>query len=499
MTSPPAASPAATLLGDQRPRIFSAPPALSSAGQEAVELAASAGLHLDPWQRWILDQSLGERVDGRWAASEVAVVVGRQNGKGAILEARELAGLFLFGERLILHTAHQFKTSSDAFDRIRGLVENTDALRKRVRRIPVGKGDEAIELRGGQRLRFIARSNVSGRGFTGDVVILDEAFELADATMNALIPTMSARSVEGNPQIWYTSSAVNQAEHRHGRVLARVRRRGHAGDPRLMYAEWSAGDREDLDEEQLRQLRFDRRAHAGANPGYNIRISAEWIEGVEFGSMSVRGFEVERLGIGDWPADDEQRWSVISEAAWRSRLIPAPDRLERPALAVAASWPDAEHYSIGAAGGAAGAIAVQLVDRRPGRAWVPGRLRELQERHNPVAVVMRDRGPTAPLHAEMTRDGFALTTPWVRESAAAFALFRAAAVEGEPVPLGHFGQQVLDDAVAAAEREPAGGDGWVWVRKGETDISPVEAVTLAAWGHSTYANPTGQEFYAAWR
>jgi hypothetical protein len=56
-----------------------------------------------------------ERADGKWAAFEVGLNVARQNGKGSILEARELAGLFLLGERLIIHSAHEFATSLEAF------------------------------------------------------------------------------------------------------------------------------------------------------------------------------------------------------------------------------------------------------------------------------------------------------------------------------------------------------------------------------------------------
>lgn len=64
---------------------------------------------LDEWQRFALDCMLGERADGKWAAFETALIVPRQNGKGSVLEARELAGLFLFGEQLILHSAHEFQ------------------------------------------------------------------------------------------------------------------------------------------------------------------------------------------------------------------------------------------------------------------------------------------------------------------------------------------------------------------------------------------------------
>ena len=39
----------------------------------------------------LLRPGLGEKPDGRWAADEVGIVVPRQDGKGAIFEARELA------------------------------------------------------------------------------------------------------------------------------------------------------------------------------------------------------------------------------------------------------------------------------------------------------------------------------------------------------------------------------------------------------------------------
>ncbi len=104
--------------GAQNPRVGNWPRYVSSSGAEAVELAASAGLLLDPWQEAVLTHGLGEQADGRWASFKVSCWVPRQNGKGAIIEARELAGLFLFKERLILHSAHEYKTASEAYIRI---------------------------------------------------------------------------------------------------------------------------------------------------------------------------------------------------------------------------------------------------------------------------------------------------------------------------------------------------------------------------------------------
>lgn len=71
-------------IGSQDPRILHAPSdrKTPSAGAQAVALAASAGLHLDPWQQTILHHALAVRDDGLWCSSEVAVVLSRQNGKG---------------------------------------------------------------------------------------------------------------------------------------------------------------------------------------------------------------------------------------------------------------------------------------------------------------------------------------------------------------------------------------------------------------------------------
>ena len=85
----------ALLRGSQRPRLESIPASVLSEGARVAKLAARAGLVLDPWQEYVLDVGLGRRDDRMWAAFEVALIVSRQNGKGSILEALELAALFL--------------------------------------------------------------------------------------------------------------------------------------------------------------------------------------------------------------------------------------------------------------------------------------------------------------------------------------------------------------------------------------------------------------------
>jgi hypothetical protein len=187
------------------PRFQHTPLFHSSAGRDAVDLAAFAGLDLMPWQCGVLEGALGQTASGRWAAMEVAVVVPRQNGKGGILEARQLFGLYLNpGDELQTHTAHRFDTCLDHFRRVRSLIEGNDDLLAKVKRngIKDSNGKESVELKDGSRLLFKARSKGSGRGFSGDVVYLDEAYLLHG--LGDMMPSLSARE---DPQIWYSSSA----------------------------------------------------------------------------------------------------------------------------------------------------------------------------------------------------------------------------------------------------------------------------------------------------
>src|SRR4051812_22183830 len=76
---------------------------VASSGTDCVEFVESAGLFLDPWQRWVLENALSERADHTWSAFECCLLVPRQNGKGTILEALELYHLFVLHTPLVIH------------------------------------------------------------------------------------------------------------------------------------------------------------------------------------------------------------------------------------------------------------------------------------------------------------------------------------------------------------------------------------------------------------
>ncbi|WP_405149452.1 hypothetical protein OG589_14580 [Sphaerisporangium sp. NBC_01403] len=480
----------ALVLGVQTPRIASIPPYASSAGREAVELAASAGLTMDPWQEYCLNHGLGERANGRWAAFECGIVVSRQNGKGGVFEARCLAGLFLFGERLILYSAHEFKTAQEMFLRMQMLVENNDAFRRRVRRIRTSHGDEGIELLSGQRLRFVARSTGSGRGFSGDVNIMDEAFNLAETSVDALMPTMSARE---NPQLWYGSSAADKTI-APCEQLARVRRRGIKGDdPSLFYAEWSVDPhgpqcaRDDLGVYACTNHDDpdDPASWAKANPAMGIRISVEHVAR-ERASMGDKGFLRERLGVGNWPTEEADKWSVISEAAWRAVADEHSEPVGRVAFAVHVA-PDRSWAAIGTAGRRAdGLTHVEVVDYRPGTGWVTDRVGQLVERWDPCAVVVDAGSPAGSLIADLEAAGLEVVKPAAREVAHGFGQFLDAVApeHGDPT-LRYMPHPALDAAVAGAVTRRLG-DAKAWDSKAASvDICPLVAVTSAAWGFAT--------------
>jgi hypothetical protein len=139
----------------------------------------------------------------------------RQNGKGSILEARELAGLFLLGESDLVHSAHLASTSTAHFERIVGLIENEPSFMSRVAKngIRRANGEQGIRLKTGATLAFRTRTSGGARGLTGDFVALDEAMYLSNGMMGALFPIISAAGTRrcGSPGRRSISSSMSTA------------------------------------------------------------------------------------------------------------------------------------------------------------------------------------------------------------------------------------------------------------------------------------------------
>jgi hypothetical protein len=467
-----------------KPRIALVPKAKKSLGKVATEIAGSAGLILDDWQVYSLKSALGLLPDGRWAAFEVKLNVSRQNGKGGILEARELAGLFEFGEGLLIHTAHEFATSSEHFRRLHYLIEEDPEMRKQLKRNSAGRivgirlshGEESIELRDGRRILFRTRTKSAGRGFAAaDFIALDEDMFLSEAMVGALVPIMAARSLPEaggtGPQIWYTGSAVDQMVHDQGIVAARVRERGIAGEEgRLCYLEWSIeGEHPELvgevTEEMIQQ----------SNPALGIRISMDYVKEQEQKTLSRRTFATERLGVGDWPATDGGESGPIELDAWLALHDAHSEMLDPICMAVDVS-PDRRSSISASSRRPDGLIHVETVENKAGTSWLASRLSELVDRHQPAVVLMDGYGPAASVLTQIEEEGVEITTVSAGEHAQACGRLLDLVNEGK---LRHRVDEYLENAIRAAKTRPLG-DAWAWSRKNSSeDISPLVAGTLA--------------------
>lgn len=461
------------MLSRSKPRVRRSPRSVSSDVDDAAFLSSGYGLTPDGWQEDVLDDWLGRRRDGRWAAATCGLAVPRQNGKNGIIEIRELFGMVALGERF-LHTAHEVKTARKAFLRIASFFENVrqyPELAALVKDIRKTNGQEAVFLVNGGSVEFIARSKGSGRGFTVDVLVCDEAQDLTDEELAALLPTISAAPL-GNPQVILTGTPPDPEKGQNGEVFVRVRADGEAGrDRRLAWTDYGPPDGAlpDVDDVAGWSMR---------NPALGIRLAeAEVIR--ERSLMSPETFARERLGWWGDPAAASS--TAFGEGQWAACKVDGLAPVVH-SLGAAVSW-DRQYASIGAAGMSGEQMIVGSVDHRPGTGWLVPELLRLQTEYQ-CAVVVDGKGPTSDLIPAMGAAGInvtVLTTTDVLDAAASIY------DRVQARTLAHPGHPSLDLAVAVAAKRPVG-DRWTWARKTSAgDISMLESATLAA--HSAAAGP----------
>ncbi|MCW5252223.1 terminase [Streptomyces sp. SHP 1-2] len=501
-SGPPAAD--GRVFGWQTPPIETAPAAVSTAGQEAIDLAAKAGLHLDPWQQHVLRVAMGEKANGDWSAPEVCVNVPRQNGKGGLIEARVLWGLFVGGEQGILVSAHEFKTTMNTMKRIERLIRGCPDMHKRVKAYHKTVGREGIELHDGREVRYVARSRGSGRGFTAASVIFDECMILGDDAMGALAPTTDAVD---NSQLWYLGSAgIGAASQQLGRLRRRALAALESGtaDPVLAYLEWSISPH--ADECPRGCAKHDDigsvESLLKSNPavGYRLQVEKSMHRRLTMGDAL---YARERLGVGEYPADEAETWQVIAEEAWRALAVGdvqavAGARQAGPVALAIDMTPERSHAAISAAFPYLGGVHVTVVDHRPGTGWIVERAKELHGKYSPRCWVIDPTGPAASLIGELEDEedglGVEVVKPKARDMAAATGQFYDA-VTTQSVT--HFDDAPLASALAGAQKRPLG-DAWAWARRiVSVDISPLVAATLARWGLGAEA-PEAEEVPQVW-
>lgn len=462
------------LEGNQTPSFVHSPPGSESDAAEAVELAAAYGLVADEWQETVLRRWMRRTPGGRWAAGRWGLAVPRQNGKNAVVEILELYALTVLGLR-VLHTAHEVKTARKAFLRLASFFENDREypdLAVMVRSIRKANGQEAIFLTNGASVEFIARSKNSGRGFTVDMLVCDEAQEYPEEAQAALLPTISA-APSGDPVQVLMGTPPGPKDN--GEVFSRMHAVGHEKiDPRLAWVDWSAAGEVDTSDRSL----WERN-----NPSLGGRLLESTIED-EFNSFSRELFARERLGM--WSSDTEL--SVIPQTAWDECEVEfAPEGAitaigldmnpERTTVAVAVAVKTDAGTHVELARIDEPDSTIELVN------WISQRARRR------VPVVVDAYSPARSLEPGLKQKKartFALSGNELMQACGGF--YDAATQDGAVT---HAGQEHLTASLMSAKRQSIGdAGGWKWSRKAlDSDLTPLMAVTCAWFGAEKFARP----------
>lgn len=458
----------------------------------------SKGVVLDLWQRLDLARWMTVDAATNWAASEVGELVARQNGKGEILLAYDLLHLFVIRRtdnkpKTIVHTSHEVKTNTEALQKLEAVIRANPDLMAQVSQIYTGNNEQGVRLkprpgqRRGDRIKFVARSKNSGRGFTADIIIYDEAQELGAAAYRAL--SYTSTTVKNRQEVYagtVPEEGVNDCE-----VFEGLRDRGRAGierSPRTCWIEYSPHGSDDPKLAVLIDF-ADEANWECANPSIDVRVFRETTaeELQRDTSPNKEGFGRERLSI--WPnrpAAEAVRRSKLDLEKWKHT---ADEDAGIDALIGAGRGPVVLSLALGRAG-AFGTIckAVRVDSERiavehhrtdKGTRWIAKALAEAKEEYGNALVVL-DPKNAATVMSSLEREGVKHLAMNLDEIAASHAMFIEHA-NAELIP--HRPQAEVTASLEFATTRNIGRAGVTWEQSDPAKpVSMAQGITWAHWG-----------------
>lgn len=462
--------------GSQEPRIQVEPGRFSTDGADAALLMSEYGCSLDDWQKLVINCWLGKDENGKYNVTNAGLALPRQNGKNVCLEAREFFGIVINGEK-ILHTAHQVRTSKKSFRRLAAMFtdkrhpEITDI----VKTIRYTNGEECIELLNGGTIEFSARSRQAARGFDGvSLVVYDEAQELTDDQVEAIMATLSA-SATGTRQIIYTGTPPYPGCP--GEVFRR-RRTVCTTDPGKHDAwhEWS------VVANNLSEIKIDDTSlWYMTNPALGIRLDEEFtLE--EMRTMSSDGFARERLGWWSPILENKEEYA-ISKELWESCASIELKPEGKVAYGVKFSSDGAFVCLCGAVLSPNGKARISLIEEKPtgqGTRWIAD---WLNERYDKASCVVIDGKNGVDVLIDRISDTWktkgSVIKPGVKEIIASVGLLMDCL--NEQTLTWYEKQEMLKESALTSVKRPIGGG---WGFGGDNSI-PIEACALALYGVKT--------------
>lgn len=491
------------LIGQQQPRLSSIPEGDPARGKLAVDFVHTYGVDLFPWQDELLidmsrdtvrevEQPGGSTVEQVVpAVSEVVVPLARQNGKGELLIASEMSGVYLFGEKTILHTAHLMDTAQDAQKRLWDVIsENEDLMTwweedyDGVPEITTGNGKESIKFPNGAVIYFRTRTEKTGRGLPVDRLIFDECFNLPQEVYAAMNYTTRARP---RAQKIFISSPVNRRRHRHGKIFSAKRWAGIDGAPKVLFKEWSPDKGDDPHALET---------WAKTNPSLTRWGAGVQLDEVQNDSNSAKNddallevFLVEALGQGDWyprAGDIEKRDHVIDLSILSSAARTVLPAKTGDSCIAADTPPGGDGVAVWSAfrtsyGAHLYRAPIEDMDTDQVAALITGTVKAA----DPVAVVYDPKTALSVITPRLTSAGIEPVRAGAQALTAAASTIVARMKEGTVT---WDGCSQLTEAVEAADWRNIGEVGRAFTRKTGV-IHDLVAASLALWGLETFEIP----------
>lgn len=472
-----------------------------------------------PWQKWLLVHMLELDAAGRFRFRTVVILVARQNGKTELLKLVTLWFMFALGVGMVIGTAQNLIVAEKVWASTVELARSVPDLADEIARVDRGSGRKSMRLRTGEEYQVAAASRRGGRGFTGDLILLDELRE---------------------HQSWDSWSAVTKTTL--ARAMALVVALSNAGDVRsVVLRHLRRIAIEALVEQGAAELEAELQAFADQGLDLADALGVDLAEDVDDeDEFDPDDIEPDSLGLFEWSAPpamsprNRDGWAManpslgytdeygvgIEERAIAAALRTDPDwvfRMEvlcqwssgaaegpfprgswENCLDESSSIADAEVRKVGidisanhsytyiavAALNQDGIPHVEVSAFRAGTEWVIPWLHErgitevaLQGRGAPVSAFKGD------LAAAVDADGNPApitVIPWEgAELAAGCGKFYAYVRDGK---LRHLVQPIADVAAATAATKPVGDGAWVWDRNhSPSDIAGLVAETAALW------------------
>lgn len=467
--------------GNQKPRIKIEPKRTDTDGTGAAMLMQAYGVTLDEWQQLVLDSWLGLDKYGNYTVTSAGLSCPRQNGKNCIVEARELYGLVVNGER-VLHTAHQVRTSKKAFRRLAAIFTDKKhpEITKAVKKIRYGIGEESIELNNGGIIEFTARSRQAARGYDGiSLVVYDEAQELTDEQAEAIMAVLSA-SATGTRQLIYigTPPYIGCT----GEVFRRFRQACISdADNENIKSSWHEWG---IAADTIAEINIDdKKLWYEANPALGYRLTEEFTT-EEYKTLSADGFARERLGWWAKPATAEITLAIDAEL-WESCASDEPKPEGKTAYGVKFTPDGAEVVLAGAVIPKDGKNPrITLLEAQPTGAGLSWLAKWLNERSKQACVVVIDGKNGADVLIEKLRPAgggnWAYKDSIIKPKATDIITAANMLVNdlNEHAITWYSKQELLRESALTATKRPISG-GWGF---GGACSAPIEACSLALWG-----------------